>query len=170
MKAEVRCLKRCREAGILVPEVYYADKDTRTFFMEKINGISVKEFLLKNTEHGEEANSLKVVGKVGKLVADLHNAKMIHGDLTTSNMMLPDGPDGPVVAIDFGLGSSGANDETKSVDLYVLERAFLSTHPDSEKLFGEVLRAYAKHSKSWKTVQPRLEKVRMRGRKRTAFG
>ena len=37
--------------------------------------------------------------------------------------------------IDFGLSYISRNaEEDKAVDLYVLERAFLSTHPNSEQL------------------------------------
>jgi TP53 regulating kinase-like protein len=44
--------------------------------------------------------------------------------------------------IDFGLSSNSTSSEDKAVDLYVLERAFASTHPSSEHLFAEVMRAY----------------------------
>ena len=40
--------------------------------------------------------------------------------------------------IDFGLSFQEGVAEDKGVDLYVLERAFLSTHPNTEKLFAEV--------------------------------
>jgi TP53 regulating kinase-like protein len=77
-----------------------------------------------------------------------------------------------VVLIDFGLGSLHASVEDKAVDLYVLERAFLSTHPDAGPLFAEVLRAYEAESppKEWRATAQRLEAVRARGRKRTCFG
>ena len=39
-----------------------------------------------------------------------------------------------VVVIDFGLGMMKPTQEDKAVDLYVLERAFISTHPGSEYL------------------------------------
>ena len=174
MNGEVRCLKRCRDAGISTPQVLYVDKKKSQFYMQKIEGESVKDFLLSARERLEKKEyenvSTIVAEKIGLLVAKMHNAKIIHGDLTTSNLMLPNGEKGNLFVIDFGLGSSNASDETKSVDLYVLERAFLSTHPDSANLFEDTLRAYASASAHWKTVGPRLEKVRMRGRKRTCFG
>lgn len=42
----------------------------------------------------------------------------------------------PQVAIDFGLGYTKPLAEDKAVDLYVLERAFVSTHPNSQPLVG----------------------------------
>lgn len=48
--------------------------------------------------------------------------------------------------------------EDKAVDLYVLERAFSSTHPDSEPLFTSVLEAYASHmGKGWPLIERRLK-------------
>lgn len=48
--------------------------------------------------------------------------------------------------------------EDKAVDLYVLERAFASTHPDSEPMFASILDAYSKFmGKEWPPLQRRLE-------------
>lgn len=87
---------------------------------------------------------------------------MIHGDLTTSNMIYKDGY---IFLIDFGLSHVKNSIEDRAVDLYVLERAFISTHPQLEKLFGSVLIAYNEEA-----VLKRLEVVRQRGRKKVAFG
>merc|ERR1711964_310599 len=60
--------------------------------------------------------------------------------------------DGEIVLIDFGLASQNSQDEDRAVDLYVLERAFGSTHPRAESLFKEVLSAYGKSFKGGSTV------------------
>ena len=65
---------------------------------------------------------------IGKILAQLHQADLIHGDLTTSNMMLL--AEDKICLLDFGLSSTSASVEEKAVDLYVLERAFSSTHPE----------------------------------------
>lgn len=117
--------------------------------------------------------------RVGAAVGSLHTACVVHGDLTTSNMMLRPREeesdkggvlDGEIVIIDFGLASQGTHEEERAVDLYVLERAFLSTHPRAEKLFGEVLEGYKTAFKGSKSVLRKLEDVRMRGRKRSMIG
>ena len=90
--------------------------------------------------------------------------------------------------IDFGLAYTSTLVEDKAVDLYVLERAFSSTHPASEALFASVLKAYEQTmSKEWKEIHRRLEdgkssldvdfrvliqlvSVRLRGRKRSMLG
>lgn len=63
------------------------------------------------------------------------------------------------VLIDFGLSFQSGLVEDKAVDLYVLERAFSSTHPQSEPLFAAILDAYAKElgEKSWSALRKRLD-------------
>jgi TP53 regulating kinase-like protein len=78
--------------------------------------------------------------------------------------------DGEVVLIDFGLAQQTVQEEDKAVDLYVLERAFASTHPEVEQDFGHLLQAYGESYKGAKTVLKRLEDVRMRGRKKSMLG
>ncbi len=78
--------------------------------------------------------------------------------------------EGEIVLIDFGLAGQSLQDEDKAVDLYVLERAFGSTHPEAEEGFQEVLNAYGESYKGAKVVLKRLEDVRMRGRKRSMLG
>lgn len=99
-----------------------------------------------------------LMSSIGSALAKLHSTNIIHGDLTTSNMMLrltPRHPSDPYeivswhrsldfqpadaqVLIDFGLSSTAQFPEHFAVDLYVLERAFASTHPQSEGLYAGV--------------------------------
>ena len=55
---------------------------------------------------------------MGQILAKLHNVGMLHGDLTTSNMMIQS--NGSLVLIDFGLARVSSNPEELAVDLYVL--------------------------------------------------
>lgn len=117
-----------------------------------------------------------VMARVGIAVARLHRAGIIHGDLTTSNMMVRMAPNADcgfeIVLIDFGLASQATMPETYAVDLYVLERAFASTHPASECMYSWVLSSYARElgEKKWKPIEAKLKEVRLRGRKRDMTG
>ncbi|KAK1926211.1 Serine/threonine-protein kinase BUD32 [Papiliotrema laurentii] len=118
-----------------------------------------------------------LMSAIGAALARLHATNIIHGDLTTSNMMArltPHHPSEPfeIVLIDFGLSSTAQFPEHFAVDLYVLERAFASTHPQSEALYAGVLEAYAKGlgDKKWKPIEAKLKEVRLRGRKRDMTG
>ena len=100
---------------------------------------------------------------IGSNIALMHSGDNIHGDLTTSNMMLrpqtlklTDKPNmtptqiansqdlGTLYMIDFGLSSVSTKIEDKAVDIYVLKRAFISTHPGSEPFFAKILDHYSK--------------------------
>jgi TP53 regulating kinase-like protein len=78
--------------------------------------------------------------------------------------------EGDVVLIDFGLAGQSSSEEDRAVDLYVLERAFGSTHPRAEKFFEEVLEGYKVAYKGAGVTLRRLEDVRLRGRKRSMIG
>lgn len=95
---------------------------------------------------------------------------MVHGDLTTSNFMVDD--DNELFVLDFGLSYQSTDEEDFAVDLYVLERAMISTHANSESLFVLLLKSYEDSFKDGKgeLIVKRLNAVRQRGRKKVAFG
>lgn len=172
--------------------------------MEFIEGKSVKELLrdvdalLKRkgesmtAEEKEQVESevKKLLRRVGRTIGIMHkDGGVVHGDLTSSNIMVrptrqinghgvaeAEMPDlnGEIVLIDFGLATQSIQDEDRAVDLYVLERAFGSTHPKQEDFFDqEVLQCQEGYRGSFKganVVLKRLEEVRMRGRKRSMIG
>jgi len=175
-----------------VPAVYALDESAGWLMIEWIEGevvrIRLNEWLRRRKEEGtaEGVDDGELVGlmeRVGSAVGRMHGVGIVHGDLTTSNLMLRPKSipkvsgdveekvlDGEVVLIDFGLASQSTQDEDRAVDLYVLERAFGSTHPRAESLFSEVLRAYGETYKGARLVLKKLEEVRMRGRKRSMLG
>ncbi|CAO3623597.1 unnamed protein product [Mucor fragilis] len=152
------------------PTVYHIDMPTATIFMENITGITVKQRLLDHqaTEY-RQVDADALAEQIGTSLAKMHSLNVVHGDLTTSNLMLRE-KDDSVVVIDFGLSSISTLIEDKAVDLYVLERAFASTHPQTEFLFEKIVEHYLKHSKQSKQIWTKLEDVRMRGRKRSMVG
>ncbi|KAI9764229.1 MAG: serine/threonine-protein kinase bud32 [Geoglossum simile] len=174
--SEARILTKCRREGVHVPAVYFVDWEQGWLLMEWVDGGSVRDVLSrKGVLEGQGVEGL--MGKIGRAVGKLHERGIVHGDLTTSNLMLQPSPassgdplDGDIILIDFGLATVSVQDEDKAVDLYVLERAFVSTHPKAEALFKGVLKSYEESYKGAKVVLRRLEDVRMRGRKRSMVG
>jgi len=136
--------------------------------------VAVEDDLLKEYDISTD----QLLAKIGKEIAQMHKIDIIHGDLTTSNMMLQHPSSflsqhrpAELVLIDFGLAFQSALVEDKAVDLYVLERAFASTHPGSEPLFASVLAVYEKEmGREWPAIHRRLEDVRLRGRKQSMVG
>ncbi|XP_071451170.1 EKC/KEOPS complex subunit TP53RK [Hetaerina americana] len=205
IKAETRAIMRCKTAGISTPALYLADLNKRIIIMEHIKGITVKEYIksmepdwMEATEdaRGLLKTALRQLGNdIGILVGKMHASNIIHGDLTTSNILMcadqtigkSDGKEDALspskvvpranwprlVPIDFGLSKIDPNVEEKGVDLYVLDRALSSTHPcvGASQIFPAVLEAYKDHGGGGsKDVLSKYEDVRMRGRKRTMVG
>lgn len=185
-------LAKCRREGVPVPAVYALDEAAGWLMIEWIDGevvrIRLNEWLRRRADEGiaegvDDAHLVGLMRRIGAAVGRMHGIGVVHGDLTTSNLMLrpvsPEGEggstgenvlDGEMILIDFGLSSQSTQDEDRAVDLYVLERAFGSTHPRAESLFTEVLDAYGKSFKGANVVLKKLEEVRMRGRKRSMLG
>ncbi|NXI36424.1 PRPK protein, partial [Galbula dea] len=170
---EVRSLLRCRRAGIAAPVVYFVDYVTNSIYLEDIvDSITVQDHIYSVQQSGNDNGGLLVLAeKMGELLARMHDEDLIHGDLTTANILLrPPTEKLDLVLIDFGLSFVSGLPEDKGVDLYVLEKAFLSTHPDTENMFKALLKTYAAKSKKSAPVIKRLDEVRLRGRKRSMIG
>ncbi|KAK9237216.1 kinase-like domain-containing protein [Lipomyces kononenkoae] len=202
--SEARILYKLFLAGISVPQFIAVDPRQGLIWMENIDGQSLKEWIwTQETEieeryddAGEEGPAQKRVDiirplllAVGNEIAKLHFLETVHGDLTTSNILLRDcsrvRADGVTVSnkepviIDFGLAQQSTLPEDKAVDLYVLERAFISTHPiHSEEYVKWVLQGYVagfgrgKKSAVFRVneIMRKLDAVRLRGRKRSMVG
>ncbi|CDQ72448.1 unnamed protein product [Oncorhynchus mykiss] len=175
---EVRSILRCRKAGISAPVVYFVDYTSHCIFLEDIVGsITVRDHIastqLSSAQKLPEERLDQLAKKMGQILAKMHDEDVVHGDLTTSNMLLKAGTESgetALVLIDFGLSYISALPEDKGVDMYVLEKAFLSTHPNTEALFEKLLKAYAASSKKSHAVIKKLDEVRLRGRKRSMVG
>ncbi|KAG5993884.1 serine/threonine-protein kinase bud32 [Claviceps lovelessii] len=189
--SEARILVKCQRDGLRVPAVYAIDECAGWLMLEWIPGtpvrVNINNWLGSRTQGIEADARLKdLMRRIGVAIGSMHKIGIVHGDLTTSNMMLrpptaagrdaPHGGDavdelsGEIVIIDLGLASGAVHEEERAVDLYVLERAFGSTHPRAECLFGELLDAYKACFKQAPLVLKKLEDVRMRGRKRSMLG
>jgi TP53 regulating kinase and related kinases len=101
---------------------------------------------------------------MGNEIAKLHKVDIIHGDLTTSNMILTEKPDMKIYFIDFGLGYISKKIEDKAVDLHLLKQALEAKHfKDWEVLFNEALKGYKNYEESEKVLE-RFNTVEKRGR------
>ncbi|KAK1688822.1 tyrosine protein kinase [Colletotrichum godetiae] len=177
--AEARVLAKCRREGCSVPALYALDEVAGWLMLEWIPGqpvrVRINEWLGERTTDPTGIKNL--MRRMGTAIGQMHKIGIVHGDLTTSNMMLHqsqttdhDPLEGQVFIIDFGLASQSTSDEDRAVDLYVLERAFGSTHPRAEAYFQDVLDAYRDSYKLAPVTLKKLEDVRMRGRKRSMIG
>jgi len=151
-KQEAKLLSRASEIGVRVPHV----KDTGKYniCMEFIDGRTVDRAFEAEKDVKQHSS------EIGGIISRLHDNDIIHGDLTTSNMILKDGT---LYLIDFGLGSFSRKPEDKAVDLLVLEKSLNANHPRFfSTIWDNILRNYKPRDKD--KIMQRLEKAEKRGR------
>jgi N6-L-threonylcarbamoyladenine synthase/protein kinase Bud32 len=130
-----------------------SDITADTIVMEQVKGIVL-------TQNLTEA----AVYKAGRMIGKLHTSGIIHGDLTTSNMILREN-DGTCVLIDFGLSQVNSEIEQRGVDVHVLFQTLKSTAPDCADLLKNAFAAgYAETFAEAADVITREHEIEMRGR------
>ena len=97
-RRESQMIHKAKEAGVPTPVIYLVDLDEATIIMEYIEGKTIKYFF----DNMAIRNILRLCEYMGRLIGKLHNYGIIHGDLTTSNMILTT-RDHRIVFVDFGL-------------------------------------------------------------------
>ncbi|RLG18856.1 Kae1-associated kinase Bud32 [Nanoarchaeota archaeon] len=148
---ESRLMERAITYGVSVPRVIDVNEQNYEIRMEFVSGDTVRDILSKE--------NYKIIAKmIGSSVTLLHDANIIHGDLTTSNMILKDGK---LFLIDFGLGFYSDKVEHKAVDLFLLKQALESKHPNIP-VFEHVLSSYQANQKE--LILKRLDDVSKRRR------
>ena len=157
-----------------MPHVYFTDVTKSCIFMEHIKGRTLKAYLASLAEDEPSPALLK---RIANVLFNMHKNDMIHGDLTTSNIMLRCADPAfsiekaELCLIDWGLSSVSTLVEDKAVDLYVLERAWISTHPTLQHAFHRMIEEYAKIDEALTSaLMVRYRLVRARGRKRDMTG
>ncbi|MBN2043187.1 MAG: Kae1-associated serine/threonine protein kinase [Candidatus Aenigmarchaeota archaeon] len=153
---ELKLLSKARQAGIQTPKAW--SPNNYNIVMDYIEGSRVKDVF--NGMEGKERKKLCV--KIGEIIAKLHENGMIHGDLTTSNMIID--KKGTLFLIDFGLGKFSSKIEDQAVDLFLLQEAIKSTHFDFlEEFWKNVLKGYVKYPRSGEVIR-RFEQIEKRRR------
>ncbi len=157
-RAESRILERVSKV-ISVPKVFATDEIKKTITLEFIKGKKLAENL-------EKTDYKKVCEQIGKSLAKLHDNNIIHGDLTTSNLILKEKK---VYFIDFGLSFHSQKIEDKAVDLHLIKEALEAKHPlISKEAYNSVVKGY-KHSQNYNKVIKQLNAVEKRGRYKAQY-
>jgi len=157
---EAKLLSDAKRAGVPTPIVYEVDRIGMRIVMEFIEGRQVKQVLDKLGK-GERR---KLCQTIGRQIARLHRAGMVHGDLTTSNMIV--NSDGKVYFVDFGLGGYDPSTEERGVDLHLLRRALQSIHfRIADQAYAAVIAGYREElGKKAEEVIRRAKEIESRGR------
>ncbi|MCL2712626.1 MAG: Kae1-associated serine/threonine protein kinase [Methanomassiliicoccaceae archaeon] len=156
-KSEARIIMEARKAGVRTPVIYDIDTKKCDITMEFIAGRKVKDIL-----DSEPSMVNDICAMIGETIAKLHNGRIAHGDLTTSNMILT--PDNEICLLDISLGNTLAEIEELGVDVHLLQRAFTSAHSSLEDGMNVMMDSYKKNMKESANVIKRVEDIRNRGR------
>ena len=135
--SEARILAKAYKYSLPVPLLLYVCLQKGHIYMQYLRGDCLKDWIYGQVE-ANEVNLLQQFQRLGQIIAKMHAIGIIHGDLTTSNIIVQECDQsvmGKLFLIDFGLAFVSHMQEDKAVDLYVLERAIQSTHPQFPFLF-----------------------------------
>lgn len=145
---EARITSEARRHGVLTPII--CDVSRFELKMEHIQGDKLKDVI-----------SPQLSQKVGEVVGRLHKGGIIHGDLTTSNMILVHGK---ICLIDFGLAFYERSIESQGVDVHVYFQTLMSTHDQPEELVEAFTAGYIQIYPEGKAVLERVKEIKARGR------
>jgi Kae1-associated kinase Bud32 len=159
-KEEAKLMGLARRNGVPVPVIYDIDIVNGILTMAYLDGPRVKDIF----DLVSEQERKHVCFLIGETIARLHSNNIIHGDLTTSNMIVLYEK---IYLIDFGLGEINPEIESKGVDLHVLMEAMESTHAQHATNFQYVLEGYKKtYPLHADEVIQKIDDIVMRGRYR----
>jgi TP53 regulating kinase-like protein len=158
---EPQLMHEAKKAGVPTPTIFLVDVEDSAIIMEFIEGKQLKQLLGEVPKSERQGLCLKI----GELIGKLHKNGVIHGDLTTSNMII--NTEGKIFFVDFGLGEKTFELEAKGVDLHLMKRAMQSTHfRFAEECFNAVIEGYSKilGIETVKNVLDRIREIERRGR------
>ena len=129
LDAEIRAQRTVREAeiihdakaaGVNAPSLYYVSQPESLIVMEEINGPRLKSLL---SSPGRDPEGISF--DFGVTVGRLHRGGIMHGDLTTSNVLVDRAG---VRLIDFGLSAHSIKVEDHAVDLRLIKETLAGAH------------------------------------------
>jgi TP53 regulating kinase and related kinases len=131
---EAQMIHLSKLAGVTAPHLYYLSPQEALLVMEYLEGERLKTLLL---EAGLKDERVAEIGEeFGRSIGKLHAAGIMHGDLTTSNVIV----DGDSISlIDFGLAIHSQRLEDQAVDLRLIKETLTGAHNDVSKRFMQSL-------------------------------
>ncbi len=151
-RTEARLLSEARRCGVPTPRVFSVTEFS--IEMEFVEGPTLKAVFSERFDPG-------LAVEVGRSAARLHTGGIIHGDLTTSNMILREGT---VYFLDFGLGFFSSRCEDAATDLSVLFESVKSAHfKYLNEMWKNIISGYLEAGGS-EEVLGKLEEIRKRAR------
>ena len=156
---EAEMLSSSKKAGVRTPFLYYLDPPESTLVMEYIAGPRMKQVV-----DASPGASPPLFRELGRMTARLHSAGIMHGDLTTANVVVNGGS---LVLLDFGLSSHSSRVEDHAVDLRLVKETVMGAHPEAaEKGLRSLFEGYSAEAGEPRArqVMKQLKNIESRGR------
>ena len=157
---EAEILHDAKSAGVSTPSLYYVSQKESLIVMQEIQGARLKSFL-----ESPRGDRTRVSTEFGSAVGRLHLGGIMHGDLTTSNVLV-DGADG-VRLIDFGLATHSIKVEDHAVDLRLIKETLIGAHSEiASRVMSSFMKGYTGEvgEARAKAVGRKLLEIERRGR------
>lgn len=158
---EPQLMHEAKKAGVSTPTIFLVNMKDAAITMEFVEGKQVKQILAAVSKKERQ----ELCTSIGVLIGKMHKYGVIHGDLTTSNMILSS--ESKIFLVDFGLGEKNTEFEAKGVDLHLMKHALQSTHYRfAEECFRSVMRGYSRvlGVEEAKKVFEKIREIERRGR------
>ncbi len=134
---ESSTLRDAKVAGARAPSILGLDIERFSIIMTFVDGLLARDVI----DEMSDTHRLSLLEELGRQVGFLHSAGIVHGDLTTSNIIVPD--DGKPFMIDFGMSARSSEPEDCGSDLHLLQRSLVATHAlDSTNSLKRVAKGY----------------------------
>ncbi len=154
-KQEAVLLHRAKELGVRTPVIFAIGRNNCGITMEFVDGARLKDAL-------DKKNFERHCSALGEKIALLHDAGIVHGDLTTSNAIVQKES---LVFLDFGLGFFSEKIEDKAVDLLNLKKTFEATHHSlMPEAWQAITQAYCGQSKKGNVIVAQIAEIEKRAR------
>lgn len=156
---EAQLVHDSKSAGVLSPFLYYVSPRESLIVMEEIEGERLKSLLQSRT-----FDPADVSRAFGSAVGRLHSSGIMHGDLTTSNVIVNESG---LHLIDFGLAVRSLKVEDHAVDLRLIKETLGGAHSqEAAAVLKSFLEGYASivGEKRTREVTRKLAEIERRGR------
>ncbi len=162
-RTEARLLVDARRLGVRTPIIYDIDVARHRLILEELPGPTLRELLEDPNLPAETLT--RAVHAFGLALGRLHAGRITHGDLTSSNVLYPDGPTGAPAFLDLSMGTRSPGLEELGIDLHLVEEDLKALHPRSEGLVRAFHQGYAEgNPHGEKDVRARARAIRGRVR------
>jgi Kae1-associated kinase Bud32 len=162
-RTEARLLVDARRLGVRTPILYDLDLTRHRLILEELPGPTLRELLEDPALEPEVL--VGAVRAFGLVLGRLHAGRIAHGDLTSSNVLYPDGPAGPPALLDLSMGTRSPGVEELGIDLHLVEEDLKALHAKPESLLRAFHQGYAEGNPTGeKDVRARAKAIRGRVR------